>query len=419
MSDHRPPTTAGGLLPGFILAEALALAALATLPFDIRLPLISLHNVRVPILLFELPLFFLLILTFARLVRSRWRPRSVMSCLVLLLALLLVISAVVHPSWFVVLRLYRLAAAAAFGYWILRLLRGSSRGRVYAVVAALALFQSYLATGEHLLGKGMGYTFLGETEHLYRIGEVAYAQGTFPLHHILVAFTLAALGLLVQGPRRFPRLGRWWLVILVAATAPVGFAYSRMGLVGWFLLVVVLAVASIRQRRAFLALCIAVLFGGLLSGAVAAEGWAARTTETVEGDGPGGDDEGADVGGRIKFAIQALRVVEQQPLVGTGIGRYLTVARDQQGEEVQLPAHNVPLLVAAENGVIAGVFASALLAMLGIAAVRAGPLAIAAYVAYMPFVLLDHFPYEDTQGIVISGLWVAAVLAVSTSGSEA
>lgn len=419
MSDHRRPTTARSLLPGPILAETLALGTLAALPFDIRLPLISLHNVRVSILLFELPLFFLLILTFAHLVRSRWRPRSLTSGLVLLLALLLVISAVVHPSWFVLLRLYRLTAAAAFAYWILRLVRGPDRARVYIVVAALALFQSYLAIGEHLLGKGMGYTFLGETEHLFRSGHIAYAQGTFPLHHILVAFTLTALGLLVQGPRRLPRLGRWWFVILAAATAPLGLAYSRMGLVGWFLLVVVLAVGSIRRRQGLLGVFIAILCGGLLSGAVAAEGWAARTTETVVGDGPGGDDEGADVGGRINLAIQALRVVEQQPLVGTGIGRYLTVARDQQGDQVQLVAHNVPLLIAAENGVVAGVLASALLAILGISAVRAGSLAIAAYVTHLPFILLDHFPYEDTQGIAITGLWVAAVLAADASGSKA
>lgn len=386
--------------------EAATLAALATVAFDIRFTLFSIQGVQIPILLFELPLALLLVWAVSDLIHKRWRPRTTASRLGVVLAALLMVSAVVHPSWFTLLRLFRFAAAAAFAYSIFTVIRGGGRKQVYVVAAIVALFQSYLATGQHVLAKGMGYTFLGEGEYLYGGGvPPLYAHGTFPLHHILAGFAMAVLGLLMATSRR-PR--RWWLVVPAGAAIPIGFAHSRMGAVAWLSVVAVVGVASIKQKALYLGLFTAILCGGILPGLVALDGWAARTTETIRGEGAGGDDEGVDVGGRLTFALQGIRVIRDAPLLGTGIGRYLSVAQHQLGEDVQEVVHNVPLLVAAENGILSGAVAVLLLGVAGAVAVRAGPLPLAIFLTYLPFILLDHFPYDDTQGIALTGIWTAA-----------
>lgn len=402
------------------IPQALTIAVVGTLAFDIRLSLFSLEGVRVPVLLFELPLAGLSLAAVWHLVRKRWRPRSLVSWLAALLALMFIVSAVAHPSWFVVIRLYRFAAAASLSFWIFTMIRGPGRQRLYLVAAGVALFQAYLASGQHFLGKGMGYSFLGEADYLYGGGDPPlHTHGTFPLHHIFAGSTMAFLALLMQASwRPLSKLRRWWFPTLAAATLPMGFTYSRMGAVAWLLVVAVLGIASIKRPRPHFAVAVSILIGGLVAGVVGIDGWAARTTETIQGEDAGGDDTGADVGGRISMAIEAIRVVQAQPVLGTGIGRYHPVGTGQQEDE-QLIAHNVPLLIAAENGVLAGLIAVMLLGIAGVTVVRAGPLPTAVFIAYLPFLLLDHFPYEDTQGIALTGLWIAAVSTAIVSRSEA
>jgi hypothetical protein len=42
-------------------------------------------------------------------------------------------------------------------------------------------------------------------------------------------------------------------------------------------------------------------------------------------------------------------------------------------------------------------------------AARAGPLTLAVYVSYLPFVLLDRFPYDGAQGLALTGVWFGAM----------
>lgn len=398
------------LLPHVSIPQSLTIAVIGTIAFDIRLSLFSLQTVSVPLLLFELPLAALFVWTLVDLVRKRWRPRGLISWLGALLVLVFIVSAIVHPSWFTIIRLYRFAASASLAYSLLHLLSRGGGKLLFLVATAAGVFQSYLAAGQHVLGKGLGYSFLGESDHLLTAeGMLPFANGTFPLHHILAAFTMVSLGLLLQAPVWQSKKTRWWWLIAVAGVAvAIGFTYSRMGALAWFAVVAILVFCVSRHSRRYLPIWAAILIGGVLPGVVGYEGWIAKTTETVQGDGPQGDDEGVDVGGRLKLAMQGIRVIERQPMFGTGIGRYLAVANDQQGD-VQQFVHDVPLLIAAENGVLGGMVAVTLLAILGLVAARAGPLPLAAFVTYLPFVLFDHFPYEDTQGIALTGMWVAAI----------
>jgi len=72
--------------------------------------------------------------------------------------------------------------------------------------------------------------------------------------------------------------------------------------------------------------------------------------------------------------------------------------------------HVVPLMIAVEGGIPAGIVTIVLLTLLGIRSLRAGGPALAIYIAYMPFVLLEHHPYSHEQGLVMTGLWLGFLI---------
>ena len=95
--------------------------------------------------------------------------------------------------------------------------------------------------------------------------------------------------------------------------------------------------------------------------------------------------------------------------MGVGPGRYVLELEERKdvprGVEVQ-PVHNVPLLVAAENGVPSAVVLGLALVLLGLHAWRRGPPARALYAAYLPFLFFDVLPYGNVQGLAVTGFWL-------------
>jgi len=73
------------------------------------------------------------------------------------------------------------------------------------------------------------------------------------------------------------------------------------------------------------------------------------------------------------------------------------------------PVHNVVLLVGAEGGVLALLVMAALYVGVGWRSLRAGVLALGIYLAYLPFSMLDHFPYSFPQGLLVTGVWLAVL----------
>lgn len=394
----------------------LAALTIIVIPFDLRFASIPVGYVQAPLLLFELPLACFLLVFACRRARHLSWPLSVWSRLWLVLTALLLVSAAIHPSWFTMIRLYRFAAAAGLGCWVFHAL--SRRDTLlFMALATATLFQTYLAVGEHVLGRGLGYTFLGEEEHLSESVGVQYLRGTFPLHHILAGFTLTGIGLLLQRFRAWTAAPKrnWWLLALGLTTIPIGFAHSRMGLLGWTLVVVVLILGTIRSPARYAVILVPVFLGAATAGLLTGDAWSVRATETLKGDSV--DDDGVDVGGRLELARQALLVIRDHPITGTGMGRYVTVAQQSQGPTVELAAHNVPLFVAAEHGIPAGAVVALLLTLAGWAALRHGPLAAAAFLGYLPFVMFDNAAYRDTQSIAIAAIWLGTVRAAGLARS--
>src|SRR5205823_5487211 len=105
--------------------------------------------------------------------------------------------------------------------------------------------------------------------------------------------------------------------------------------------------------------------------------------------------------GRVHLTDQAVHIIAHHPITGVGPARYASL-----GDEV----NDVPLLVAAEAGIAAALAVVALVALIGARAVRSGAAAVGLFGAYLPFIILDRFPYGTPQGLALSGVWAGAVL---------
>lgn len=57
----------------------------------------------------------------------------------------------------------------------------------------------------------------------------------------------------------------------------------------------------------------------------------------------------------------------------------------------------------------AGILSLALLAALGWRALRAGPMPSALFLMFVPYVLIDVYPYVEWQGPVILGVWIGSL----------
>ena len=160
--------------------------------------------------------------------------------------------------------------------------------------------------------------------------------------------------------------------------------------------------------------------GAIVPALVWDDGWGARAglwRDTLR-------TRDVDAISNTRFALTegAIDTIRSRPLVGVGPGRYtpesqppVGVGESARGEIV----HNLPLYTAATGGIPAGIVVLALLMGAAVVAARAGPLTLAVYLAYLPFVLLDRFPYDGVQGLALTGVWFGAVGLLSRLEHEA
>jgi O-antigen ligase len=166
---------------------------------------------------------------------------------------------------------------------------------------------------------------------------------------------------------------------------------------------------------AILALCV----GAAIPALVWRDGWVSRTQQSVTARS--GSQLTTDRGWLIHEANVLIR---EHPVVGVGPGRYVLALRDKYHREpnqkvgVFKPVHNLPLLLTAEGGIPAGLAMTLLLVVVGWQAFRSGRLALALYVAYLPFALLDHLPYSFPQGLILTGLWLGVLSLLARERPE-
>ncbi|MEZ5138622.1 MAG: O-antigen ligase family protein, partial [Acidimicrobiales bacterium] len=195
-----------------------------------------------------------------------------------------------------------------------------------------------------------------------------------------------------------------WLGALAVLSAGIGVTYTRAGAIGQVALVVCLLLGR-ADRRALAPAALAVVLGLGIGGAAFGDGWIARGTTTV-----GADENTSADSTRGERWREARELVEANPLLGVGPGRYVEALAETERIEY-LPAHDLVAQEAAELGILGGVAAFALLGLLGLRVLRGGAWTGAVVLPLVPFLLLDAYPYVFATGLAASAIWLGLARA--------
>ena len=334
---------------------------------------------------------------------SRWRRYQTLGVLIgsSLLAFA-ALALIVHPSIRGVMVVFRLFAVVVLTLEILSLTKEQFRGRVAIPLMATASLQTLIGMAQLINGGPLGLHALGERTVLQPFGDTLGAGGT-TLH----PYVLAGLGVLAAtvGLATLPRDGRrhWWLAGIGLSAASLGITYSRSAMVGVVVALAALGFAVLRGRtdlRAPLAVLVVAL---VLPAVIFNEGWMVRAEESTTVDLDNLTTH------RVTHIKQSLTLIGDAPLTGVGPGLYtFALERDHDPEQIDA-VHVVPLLVAAENGVVAGAIITVLLLLLLIRAFRTSPIAVAVAAGFGAFLLFDKFAYLHPNGMVMFAVWLATL----------
>lgn len=369
-------------------------SAVYVFPFDLALGVCALLGAR------ELP----------RLVRARAVPRWLAAFAVLVTATGL--AALANPDVRALALLARLAGAGLLAVYVSSVRLDTAAAVVVLVTAGV---QAAVAVAQVVHGGPVGLDVLGEYDlPLDDLSSTIAARGTWFHTYALAAFALLFAGAGGAIASRLHPSARNRLLPLVGlAAAPLALTYSRTGALG--LAFVVAALAGARPRLPGTRLVAAILAAGFLVPALAwRDGWVSRVEATT--GAVAGRQANAVTSNRLHRIRLALDLTRRHPLTGVGPGQYvaeMTRQLDLPADEDIGPVHSVPFLALAESGLVAGLAAASFVVLLGVRAWRGGAGATAVYLAFVPFVLLDHTPYTTGQGLAMTGLWAGAVEALS------
>ena len=302
----------------------------------------------------------------------------------------------VHPSPRGFELLARVAAAAATADLVRRARGARARRALLAGIVVVGSAQALLGIVQSLTGKALAvrpFAFDGE---LYQFGSSWAGRGGFghPYHlSCLLALAIGAAVLGVHGARRpLP----WGLALGLCATG-MAVTFSRAGVLGLAAVLVVAAVSWLRNRDRSGWIVVAIAVGLAVGMTGFGDGWASKSAGSVDGSS-------VDSGRRDR-AAEAVRLIREEPLVGVGPGRYVIALEDVEHTELR-PAHNLPLHVAAEAGVLAGLAAAVALALLALHCLRLGARCLTVFLPMVPFLLLDDYPYTWAGGLALTGVWL-------------
>ena len=369
---------------------------------------------------YDVPLLLLVLLALPELRQiTRGRPQLslvVLATLVLWSALALAVT----PSLLGVRTLVRVVEAWALAWAVITVVRAGRLGYVVVPLAVQGTFQLVVSAIQVAGDDSLPTPLLGGT-NLFRFTPLdAAGQGTFPHPYQLAG--IAAVSGIFLAVLAVRQRGRSRAALLLAASAwaaCLGLSYSRSSVLALALVLGAAALAAVLRRpqagRTAAAAAVLVL-AAVVAGVIAPGAWTARIDQvTAFGGEEGSGDVNTVTSGRVELTREGLDLAADRPLVGWGPGRYLVALQDKKdapSTQPLLPVHNVPVLLAAETGVLGGLLGLVLIAaVLRLAFTRgtAGPGLVAA--AYLPYLMLD-VPYAVPQGIPVLGLWIGLAEAL-------
>ncbi len=313
------------------------------------------------------------------------------------------LSFALHPSPQGAQTLFRLASAVAIAIAILDVQGARERRLLLFAVAITAVTQTLLAIAQVAVGD-----LLVAYEHppVIKAGPFIRPAGSLPNGFVLAGYALVTSALLAA-PAIASGAGAVRSVLVALAAAPVGLSFSRAAALGAALAAAPLAPGALRGARAQRIVLAAFLIGVGLPALVTREGWLARSDEYPAL---------ASADRRLELIVQTLPLLARDPLLGIGPGNTVAELRERKAREpgsVDLiqPPHDVPYLIALETGIPGGLVASALLVLIGLRAWRLGPERMMAFLALLPYLALDNYPWTAATGLPLLGLWAGASLA--------
>jgi hypothetical protein len=324
-----------------------------------------------------------------------------------------------HPSGRGVLTILHLLGAAAIAAAI-GTARQDARRAIAWTACAVGVAEAALAIGQRLAAfrVGLGAWFEAPVG-FYRFGGVAAPNGSFPHPYVLAAAalccTLAGVAMALDGDERHPLR---WAAAAAVCEIPIGLTCSRDALLGLAILGVGLVVTAHRRgwTRPLPAVLVVLALGAAVPAAATTSGWLARASTSTTTAGA--------TDGRAGLARDALTLLGEHPVTGVGPGRYMFALESrfhvtqQQDPQRDMTVHDLPLAAGVEGGLLALGVALGALGWIGWRALRAGPLAVAVFGAFLPFVLLDQLAYSSVQGVLFSGLWLGVVDVLVRRGRD-
>jgi O-antigen ligase len=314
------------------------------------------------------------------------------------------IAFIVHASAEGVQTLLRLLTALAIIVTVATLRSPVERATVVGCLAGIAALQGILALAQIAHGGPLGLSWLGESPALMaggRQGQLISPEGTMTHPHMLASLAvLTGTIVAAQVVRAWPAVP--WSVAEAIALAPAGFTYARTALAGVGAAAIIYLRGAIASRPGYRVALLALVIGFGVPALIGLDGWGRKT------------DDVTFANGRDELTAQALLLIKADPLIGVGPGREMQALRALQArspEQVTLlnAVHDVPLTVAIEAGIPGLAAVALLLVVAGYRALRGGGQSLAIFVGYMPFVLLDHFPYSYQHGLVLTAVWLGAI----------
>lgn len=401
--DHEDSASPPATAPGILIAAIAAGVMLLWLPIDT--PIGGLDSDGAPLLLhlFDLPLLVLVLAWLAnRAVTGRCLAFSLTTVLTAALVGSVIVSILAAPSRTTGGAGARLLAAVVVA-WFLSRLRHHDRRLVLTPLVIAAVLQAVIGTIQVGVGTTLGLQAFGERNGLYEISGASVPTGTLMHPYWFAGLCCLALGVVVAIGLRRPQRWTWaagGLLILV-----VGLSLSRGSLLAVVSLLALTLAKSFYDPRV-IPLLLALILGFGIAISVRADAWVGRVDRTLS---PSYEESGSGVGGRLLLAREGLTLLRKNPWSGVGPGNYMDAAKAQLGAAFSgEPAHSVPLLAAAELGVLGGV---AFLLLLGAAAFRAamrGAAAMCVFVSFLPFALLNSFSYISAQGLLLTAIWLGS-----------
>ncbi len=268
---------------------------------------------------------------------------------------------------------------------------------VVVPLAVVVLFQSTLALMQTIV---LGSGFYVGSEPQPAVFGLTPGLGSFFHPYSLAAYLALSMATILSVQRFRPmRLIEWSAVAL--ASAAMATTYGRTAALSVLLIGIVYGVDWFRRRKPEIAISVAVAtLPAIVTGLILHTWWVPRASQTLA----------LRSSGRTALIETALEIIGDNTLFGVGPAQYgPTLATMVRGRFDVVMVHDVPLMVAVEYGAVIGGITVLWLIALGVTSARSHAYALGAFMAVLPFLLLDNIHYVYPSGIASFGLWIAVL----------